>query len=287
MNNLFAAISPILFAGSGHGGHEEKHGLKELIFHHIFDSKEGEGFYYPLFKLFGVEIAITKHVLVMWIVAALLVLVGFLVAKAVKRDKTATGGRLSILVQIFIEFIQNDILKPNFHHGDEYKKWTPYFVTLFFYILFSNFIGMVPFSATITGNIAVTMTLAVLTFLITQIYGMSKRGVVHYWVGLVPEGVPKALWPMLFVIEFAGLFTKPFALTLRLFANMIAGHIVILVFLYFAAESANSLIGLGVAPLATTAAIAVNVLEVLICVLQAYIFTFLSAIFVASAGESH
>ncbi len=195
----------------------------DTLLHHIGDSEA----FIALPSLFGIDISITKHVLIMWGVALIFALVTILAARSIKKDKSASGNRLSILVQVLLDFLNNDIVKPTFHNHTEAKKYLPFFATLFFFIMLCNLFGLIPGSATVTGNLAVTMTLATITFIATQIYGMTKKGIFRYWIKIVPEGVPLALWPLMFVIEFVGLFTKPFALMIRLFANMIAGHIVI------------------------------------------------------------
>ncbi len=255
---------------------DKDEGLVHILRHHIFDAK---------IHLFGLDLRITKHMVIMWFIAILLIALVLWVARAVRKDESATGGRLSILVQIFIEFIHDDVVKPNFH--GESKKWLPFFLTLFFFIMFANLFGLIPGSATITGNVAVTFTLALVTFFATQIFGMIKKGFFGYWAHLVPGGIPKVLWPLMMLIEFVGLFTKPFALTIRLFANMIAGHIVILVLLFLTTEVADKwFLGL-IAPLTIGGAVAVNILEIFIALLQAYIFAFLSAIFIAEAGVEH
>ncbi len=255
---------------------DKDEGLVDILKHHIFDAK---------IHLFGLDLRITKHMVIMWLIAILLIALVLWVARAVRKDESATGGRLSILVQIFIEFIHDDVVEPNFH--GESKKWLPFFLTLFFFIMFANLFGLFPGSATITGNIAVTFTLALVTFFATQVYGIIKKGFFGYWAHLVPAGVPKALWPLMIVIEFVGIFTKPFALTIRLFANMIAGHIVILVLLYLTTLTAGKWLQGAIAPLTIAGAVAVNLLEIFIALLQAYIFAFLSAIFIAEAGSEH
>ncbi len=255
--------------------------LVELLKHHLLDHN-----IFKFDKIFGIiDISLSKHVIIMWTVSIILIVLVLGVAKAIKKDKSATGGRLTTLVEIFVEFIHNDVVKPNFHNDS--KKWLPFFLTLFFFIMFCNLFGLFPESSTVTGNIAVTMILAIITFILTQIYGMYKKGVIGYLAHLVPSGVPKALYPLLLLIELIGLFTKPFALTIRLFANMLAGHIVMLVLLYLTTFAQNYIIRLAVAPLTISIVIFVNILEIFICILQAYIFTFLSAIFISEAGSGH
>ncbi len=264
----------LLPIASAHPG--EKETLPKILQHSIFDET-------PIIHILGLDI--TKHIIIIWIIGILLTALVLWVARAVRKDESAIGGRVSILVQIFIEFIHDDVVKPNFH--GESKKWLPFFLTLFFFIMFANLFGLFPGSATITGNIAVTLTLALVTFFVTQIFGMIKKGFLGYWTHLVPAGVPKALWPLMMVIEFVGLFTKPFALTIRLFANMIAGHIVIIVLLFLTTKVADEWFLGVIAPLTIGGAVAVNILEIFIALLQAYIFAFLSAIFIAEAGAEH
>ncbi len=127
------------------------------------------------------------------------------------------------------------------------------------------------------------MGLALVTFFFTQIYGMVMRGPISYWKHLVPEGVPVFLAPIIGLNEFISMFSKPFALMIRLFANMLAGHIIIFVILYLVIMFRNVFLGIFTVP----TAVAVSLLEIFVCLLQAYIFTFLSAIFVGMAGEAH
>lgn len=257
--------------------------LIDILFHHIGDS---EVWAVP----FGIEfLSITKHVWILWFNSMLLILLGIFVARSILKhtlkQKLVPAGRWNLLLEIFLDFIEKDLVRPNFH-GDS-KKWLPFFSSLFSFILMCNLMGLFPGSATVTGNLAVTASLSLVTFLLVQVYGMTKHGVFRYWGTIVPSGIPKVLWPFIFVIEFIGLFTKPFALTIRLFANMIAGHIVILVLLYLGLQLSGNWIQLGVAPLTVLAAVAVNLLEIFIALLQAYIFSFLSAIFISAAGEGH
>lgn len=156
---------------------------------------------------------------------------------------------------------------------------TPLLATMFFFILTCNLMGLIPLFGTATGNISVTASLAIITFLTTQTMGMVKNGVLGYWKSLVPHGIP---FPLLFIIvpiEIFGLFTKPFALAMRLFANMIAGHTVIFALL-------GLIIALGtvlVSPFSIGFAVFINLLELLVAFIQAYIFTMLSSLFIGMA----
>ncbi|TMA13743.1 MAG: F0F1 ATP synthase subunit A [Deltaproteobacteria bacterium] len=139
-----------------------------------------------------------------------------------------------------------------------------------------------PGVSTATGNVSVTMVLALFTFVLTQVAGMRAQGAIGYWTHLVPSGVPAALWPLMFVIEFFGLFTKPFALTVRLFANMVAGHIVI-----FFLIALTLFISVYVAPVSVAFALGIFMLELFVALVQAYVFTMLSALFIGMTQHAH
>ena len=168
-------------------------------------------------------------------------------------------------------------MKPSIGKG--YEKFLPFLLTIFFFILTCNFLGLIPGAATSTSNISVTATLAVISFIVTQAGGMMRNGIFGYFKGLIPHGIPAWLLPIMFVVEILGLFTKPFALAIRLFANMTAGHIVIL-----------ALLGLifilktpFVSPVSVLFALFIYLLEILVSLIQAYIFTMLSALFIGMA----
>jgi len=222
----------------------------------------------------------TKHVVMIWIVAILLCLLFTILA----RPKLIPKGLYNFF-EMMVVFIREEVVRPNFgKHTDKYVK---YFLTLFFFILFMNLLGLIPYGATATSNIAVTATLAVCTFLITQYTAIRAQGIIGFLKHLT-GGVHWSIWPIMIPVEFIGLFTKPFALTIRLFANMIAGHIVIL-----------SLIGLifvirsyYVVPISIAFALFIYMIELFVAFVQAYIFTLLSAFFIGMGlqhehSESH
>jgi F-type H+-transporting ATPase subunit a len=211
----------------------------------------------------------------MWVVTLILIILLSSVAKSYRKSLVPRG--LTNFFEIIIVFIRDDIVKSTIGYG--YERFLPYLLTIFFFILFSNFIGLVPFSATVTSNIAVTATLAGFTFFATQIGGIMHHGFFGYFKGLLPQGMPVALLPLIIIVEILGLFTKPFALCIRLFANMTAGHVVIF-----------SLIGLifimqtpFVAPVSVGFALFIYLLEILVALIQAYIFTMLSSLFISMA----
>lgn len=252
----------------------------DWILHHVMDGNylDFEPFgtvYLPQIHLFGLDMSITRHVVFLWIVAILLLLTFFVVSKSYKKSLIPHG--FTNFIETIVVFVRDEIVKPTIGHG--YEKFLPYLLTAFFFILFSNFIGLIPYTATVTSNIAVTATLAGFTFFTTQIGGIIHHGFWGYFKGLIPPGMPVALLPLIVLVEIFGLFTKPFALCIRLFANMTAGHVVIL-----------SLIGLifimktiYFAPVSIGFALFIYFLELLVALIQAYIFTMLSSLFIGMA----
>lgn len=250
------------------------------IMHHIMDSNYLD--FAPLGKiplphieLFGLDISITKHVVVMWIGALLMLWIFMSMAKRYKVSLVPKG--VQNFFELIVLFVRDDIAKPSIEKG--YEKFMPYLLTVFFFILFGNFLGLIPFSATFTSNISVTATLAIFSFIVIQLGGMAKNGAWGYFKGLIPHGLPVFLLPIMIPVEFLGLFTKPFALAIRLFANMTAGHIVIyaLLGLIFVLQT------FAIAPVSVFMALFIFMLEILVALLQAYIFTMLSAVFIGMA----
>lgn len=273
MSSDTLAVSDTLAQHSGSEG-------SDWILHHIMDANyldfEPIGkVYLPHIELFGIDISITRHVFFMWVVAILLIVILSSVAKSYRKSLIPKG--LTNFFEIMIVFVKDEIVKPTIGHG--YERFLPYLLTIFFFILFSNFFGLVPFSATVTSNIAVTATLAAFTFFTTQIGGIISHGFFGYFKGLIPPGMPLALLPLIIVVEILGLFTKPFALCIRLFANMTAGHVVILslIGLIFIMET------IYVAPVSVGFALFIYLLEILVALIQAYIFTMLSSLFIGMA----
>ncbi|GAB6281354.1 MAG: hypothetical protein STSR0008_00930 [Ignavibacterium sp.] len=231
--------------------------------------------YLPHLQLFGLDISITRHVFFMWVVAIILLVVGIYVARAYKKSLIPHG--ITNLFEVLVVFVRDEIAKPTIEKG--YEKFLPFLLTAFFFILTCNFLGLVPYTATVTNNIAVTGILAIFSFFAIQIGGIINNGFIGYFKNLIPHGVPIFLAPIMFIVEFVGLFTKPFALAIRLFANMTAGHIVIyaLISLIFVMQT------ILISPVSVGMALFIYLLEVLIALLQAYIFTMLSSLFIGMA----
>ncbi|OGR94403.1 MAG: ATP synthase F0 subunit A [Elusimicrobia bacterium RIFCSPLOWO2_01_FULL_64_13] len=249
--------------------------FKRILEHDILDHT-----FSSAFTLGGVSFAVSKHLLAMWAACALLVLM-FVYLRAARG---ATAGRLRLLLEVFILYIRDEIVLSSM--GERGRKYLHYFLTLFFFILACNLLGLVPGSATATGNIAVTAALSLCTFFLIHIAGAREQGLARYVKSIVPSGLPGWLVPLMFPIELLGFFTKTFALSIRLFMNMIAGHIVVLAFLclIFIFSAIHPWVGIVTAPVSVSMSLFVYFLELLIVIpLQAYIFTFLTALFVGAA----
>ncbi len=224
----------------------------------------------------------TKHVV--WLGIAALLCVITLIAAARAHARTTFGGKrapsgLGNGMEAFVLFLRNEVVVPNVGpHGDAF---TPFILTLFFFILFANLCGLIPYGATATGNIAVTGTLAVITFIVVEIAGMRAQGAAYlgtifYWPHDVPFAVKAPMTLIMTPVEIVGKFTKPFALAIRLFANMTAGHVVLLALIGLIFTFQSYLI----APAPLLMAVAISLLELFVSLLQAFIFSLLAAVFI-------
>ena len=285
------------------------------IIHHVSNSDISHPII-QLPKLFGIDFSVTKHVFMLWIVA---IFVSTLIIVPVRSYLSNSGKRKSrwvTLIEYIVEFVKDSISRPNV--GQNWvMTWTPLFLTFFFFILFANGIGMVPIFDTIglldsfifktdshstinnmlhggvtaTGNFNVTAGLATVTFFSIIIAGVKKYGFFKHWKNLVPHGLAWPVYIILIPIELMGLFVKPFALTMRLAANMTGGHIAILALLSLMAiigeMFASAVIGIGVGFISVPMAAAIYGLEIIVVLVQAYVFTLLTAVFVGMAINVH
>ncbi len=233
------------------------------------------------------DISVTKNVVSIFLVMIALVLVFTSVARAyTKRAGQAPKGLQSFMEPIIL-FVRDDVAKGAIG-PHKYKRFLPYLLTIFFVILFANLIGLIPFfpgGATLTGNIAITLTLALFTFVIVTVNGNK-----NYWHHIFAmPGVPIWVLFILTPVEILGMFLKPFVLMIRLFANMAAGHIIALSFfsLIFVFGATNALAGYGVSIVSLAFTIFMTFLELLVAFIQAYVFTFLSALYIGAALEDH
>ena len=233
-----------------------------------------------------INLSITKNVASMLLSTLMLLFLLVKVSRSYKRKKEAPKGLQSFLEPIIL-FVREDIIKSNI--GPKHEKYTMFLLTVFFFILINNLLGLTPGAANVTGNISVTFVLSMFTFVIITL--SANKG---YWKHLInPPGTPLALLPIMIPIEIFGVFTKPFALMIRLFANITAGHIIIfsLISLIFVASDngVNPAAGWAVAPMSVLFVLFIFLIEILVAFLQAYIFTLLSAVFIGLAvkEENH
>jgi F-type H+-transporting ATPase subunit a len=257
---------------AAHGERSEGMGavIVEVLEHHLVDSDQ--------FEIFGFEIKLpttrvgpfwlfTKHQ-VWWLIAMLL---AFVVIRLAGRQTTVVPSGVRNALEVIAVFIRDEILRPNLHGYAD--RLLPYFLTLFTCILFSNLLGLLPWGSSATGNISVTAGLALCSLGLIVGMGVRENGVSGFLQVFTPPGVPLWLMPLMVVVEIASFFIRPFALTIRLFANMLAGHAVVAV-----------LFGLIVAPLfavpSLAVAVGVTMLEILVALIQSYIFVILTAVFV-------
>jgi F-type H+-transporting ATPase subunit a len=246
----------------------------EYLFAHVIPQVKYLG--YELGELFGKTL---YDVQIFQILAMALILLFF---TPVRKAIVSGGG--SALTKIFagwVSWVRDEVVFPNLGEKDG-RRLLPFFLTLFFFITFMNLLGLIPYGRTATASIWTTAGLATITFIFMLVGGMIVQGPVKFWVSLVPSGVPVALIPMLFVLEVMGLVIKPFALMMRLMANMTGGHLVILSFLglMFTFGQGNSLVGFSISPLVVGMSVFMMIIEGFVALLQAYVFTLLSAIFV-------
>ena len=268
-------------------------------------------------KVFGVDLSVTKHVLMLWVVAAILfVVITTIVRRYARRDRAVPDRAMSLL-EIVVEFVRDTVVLPNVG-GKWAGTWTPLLLSLFLFILFANAVGLVPIfevlglldrfafhtsehsvlnqlihgSSTATGNFNVTAGLAMITFVTIVVAGTRAHGFLQHWKNLVPTGLPAPLYVLLVPMEIIGMLVRPFALTMRLAANMTGGHIAILAILSFifivTQMVGTALAGIGVGIFfSVPLAVAISLLEMIVVLVQAYVFTLLSAVFIGMAIHAH
>jgi F-type H+-transporting ATPase subunit a len=222
------------------------------------------------------DFSITKNVASMFLSAALLLLVFTAVARGYKRNRGKAPSGIQSFVEPLIVYMRDEVVKPAI--GKKYEKYFPYLLTLFFFIFFNNILGLFPGGANLTGNIAITLVLAVITFLITNLSGNK-----YYWKHVFAPDTPVLMWIIMIPVEIVGVIMKPLSLMIRLFANITAGHIIML--------SLFSLIFIFksymVSPVVAGFALFMNLIELLVAFLQAFIFTLLTSMYIGSAVDDH
>jgi F-type H+-transporting ATPase subunit a len=281
-------------------GHKDYKGYRMLNAHSITEMKldpkkfaagdiiavnEATGEMEPSIKFY--DISLTRNVVQMLLALIIFVWIMLRIAKRYKSGVGVTSapkGSQSLLEPV-ITFVRDEVAKPNLGH--KYEKYLPYLLTVFFFILINNIFGLIPGSANVTGNIAFTAVLGLISFIVIM-FSTNK----HYWGHIFnPPGVPLGVKFMLVPVEFLSVFIKPFALIIRLFANMVAGHIIIicLISLIFIFGELSPIAGWGASPLSIAFTVFIYMIEVLVAFLQAFIFTMLTAVFIGQAfeGEHH
>src|SRR5688572_24949702 len=223
------------------------------------------------------DLSITKNVAMLFINAALLLVVFLAVAKGYQKNKGKAPTGIQSFFEPIIVFVRDEIVKPNIGH--RYEKFLPYILTLFFFILFGNLLGLLPGAGNLTGNIAVTLTLAVLTFIITNVNGNKAYWGHIFWT----PGVPLPLRIFILPVEVIGIFTKPFALTIRLFVAITAGHIVLLSLICLAFIFKSVWVGAG----STVVVLFISLIELLVAGIQAYVFALFSSLYIGMAIADH
>jgi F-type H+-transporting ATPase subunit a len=290
----------IFMSSKFHHGHEAYKGYR-IIDEHFLHKLQEEGYdlkkeNLSLGKLIAVDqndswdksvkfydISLTRNVVQMMLALALLVWIMISIAKKYKKGegvKTAPSGMQNLLEPV-ITFVRDEVAKPNL--GDKWEKYLPYLLTVFFFILINNLFGLIPGSANVTGNIAFTLILGLISFAV--ILFSSKK---HYWGHIFnPPGMPFFVKLILVPVEFLSLFIKPMALIIRLFANMVAGHIIIicLISLIFIFAELNKAAGWGTTIFSVAFTIFIYFIEILVAFIQAFIFSMLTAVFVGQAFE--
>ena len=266
--------------------------IGEMILNHVSNSD-------PIFNLpsvLGINMSITKHVIMLWISAVIVFTLFYLATRRYRKEDIVVPRGFVNALESMVEFIRNQVIIPNV--GNQYAKtWTPLILTFFFFILVTNGLGLIPIfdripgGSTATGNFNVTAGLATVTFFCIIIAGSLAHGFIGYWRNLAPGGHPFPIYFILIPIEIVAMFVKPFALTMRLAANMTGGHIAILAvmsFIFIFADLFNPITGIAVGIFVSVPlSAAISALELIIVLIQAYVFTLLTAIFIGMAIQIH
>jgi F-type H+-transporting ATPase subunit a len=296
--------------------HSQEFNAGEVIIEHIANSSiDHPIIHFP--QVFGIDLSVTKHVLMLWGVAAFLfVVITWTTRRYLQQERPIPTGFMNALEAV-VEYIRDAIVRPNV--GDRFlNTWTPLVLTFFVFILSANAVGLIPIfeiigtldrfvlhtgpeslinsvlhgGTTVTANYNVTAALATITFFSIIIAGTKAHGFIGHWKNLAPSGLAWPIYIILVPIEIMGLLVKPFALTMRLAANMVGGHIAILSILsfvfIFSELAQNAVVGVGVGVVvAVPLAVAISALEIIVVLVQAYVFTLLTAVFIGMAVNVH
>ncbi|HEY7288360.1 MAG TPA: F0F1 ATP synthase subunit A [Vicinamibacterales bacterium] len=310
-------IADVLQEHAGEAAQEaaEKFNAGKTILEHVSNNTEHPIIHLP--KILGIDFSVTKHVFMLWLVATFLfVVVTWVVRRYLKQDRLIPSGFTNAL-EFVVEFVRDSIVLPNV--GKKWvNTWTPLVLTLFLFILCANAVGLIPIfdvlglldhyvfrtgehsvlkaiihgGTTATANFNVTAALAFITFLSIIVAGSKAHGFIKHWINIVPHGLAWPIYILLIPIEILGMIVKPFALTMRLAANMTGGHIAILAILSFVFLFTEMLgravagVGVGIV-LSVPLAVGVSALEIIVVLVQAYVFALLTAVFIGMAIHVH
>ena len=294
---------------------EGKFDAGKTIIEHVSNNQEHPIFHLP--KVAGIDFSVTKHVFMLWFVAAVIfIIVTWVVRRYLRQEQLIPSGFMNALEAV-VEFVRDSIVQPNV--GRKWvNAWTPLVLTFFIFILCANAMGLIPLfdllglvdhyvlhtgehsviksivhgGTTSTANFNVTAALATITFGAIIVAGSMAHGFVTHWKNLVPPGLAWPIYILLIPIEILGMFVRPFALTMRLAANMTGGHIAILAILsfvfLFTELFGRAVAGIGVGLLVSVPlAVAISALEIIVVLVQAYVFTLLTAVFIGMAIHVH
>jgi len=230
---------------------------------------------YPLHFL-GLDLSITNGVFTLWLAGALAVLLFSLVS----RRLTLVPGKLQNTAEVLVVFLKEEVAS---QIGEDRDQWLMFLISVFSFILLNNLLGLIPGVSAATANINVTATLAIIVFLVVQGANMKKHGPVGYFKSFVPPGIPLIITFFMIPVELVSQLAKPFSLALRLFANMFAGHAVMLLIISLIFIFKNYFI----IPLPVIGNVAILLFEIFVAFIQAFVFTYLSALYIATALEGH
>jgi len=312
MLSLQPPVEPSQAAEGAQGGFN----AGETIMEHVSNTSVD----HPMIHLphiFGIDMSVTKHVLMLWIIAMLLFFgITWIVRRFVRQERPIPSRPMSLL-EIVIEFVRDGIVEPNVGHKWS-GTWTPLVLTLFLFIFAGNLLGVIPvfdvlellnstlihaspasfFSrmleggVTVTANYNVTAALATIAFFAIIVAGTRAHGFIQHWKNLVPSGMPVYVYPILVPIEIMGMFVRPFALTMRLAGNMVGGHIAILALLslvfIFTQLFGHAIAGIGIGMvMSLPIGVGLTALELIVILVQAYVFALLTAVFIGMAIHAH
>ncbi len=258
---------------SSHNFYDEHHNIVDyngykLDHNHIYLADSGKAV---------LDLSITKNVAMLFINAILMILILTAVARGYKKNAGKAPKGIQAFIEPIIVFVRDEVVKPNI--GPKYEKYLPYLLTLFFFILFGNLLGLLPGAANLTGNIAVTIVLALGTFVITNVSGNKGYWGHIFWT----PGVPLPLRLVILPVEILGIITKPISLTIRLFVAITAGHIVLLSLICLAFVFGSVYVGIG----SSLIVMFINLIELLVAGIQAYVFTLFSSLYIGMAVAEH